>query len=188
MNWILLAQEHGGPAGGPALDPMNVHEPAHWLAGAWTWGIFVLLLILLGKFAWGPIAKGLEARANRISESLKKAEEIEKAARELSETNKALVARAQHDAQQIVSDARVAAQHAAEDVLKKAHAEIDASRVRFTRETELMVEKARADLRKDTVELVLQTTGKLLGSGMTDADHRRLAEQALRDAETVARN
>ncbi len=186
MFWILLAQEHGGK-GGP-LDPMNVHEPAHWAAGAWAWGIFILLLVLLGKFAWGPIAKGLESRALRISESLRKAEEIEKAARELNETNKALMVRAQHEAQQIVTDARAAAQHAAEDVLKKAHADIESSRERFTKETQLLVEKARADLRKDTVELVLQTTAKLLGKTMTDADHRRIAEQSLRDAEAVARN
>lgn len=180
--WVtLLAQEHG-------LDPMNVHEPAHWAAGAWAWGIFILLLILLGKFAWGPIAKGLEARAHRISESLKKAEEIEKATRELAETNRQLLAKAQQDAQGIVAEARAAAKIAADDVLARAHADVEAQRERFVRETQLLVDKAKEDLRRETVELTIAATARLLGRSMTDGDSRRLAEQALADAESVARN
>ena len=182
MWFILLAQGHA------ELDPMNVHEPAHWLAGAWAWGIFIVLLILLGKYGWGPIAKGLEARELRISESLKKAEEIEKATRELGESNRAMLARAQQDAQQLVAEARAAAKNAADDVLKKTHAEIEAQRERFTRETQLLVDKARADLRRDTVDLTIEATAKLLGRTMSDADHRRLAEEALHDAESVTRN
>src|SRR5262245_10805433 len=184
--WFLLAQEHA--AGGSEIDPTNLLDPANAAAAMWAWGIFIVLVVLLWKFAWGPISKGLDARAQRISDSLKKAEEVEKAAREIAETNKALLLKAQQDAQQLVADARNIAQQAAEEVRKKAQADVDAQRERFTRETQLAVEKARADLRKETVDLTLQAAAKLIGTTMTDADHRRLAEQALRDAEKVARN
>lgn len=183
--WYLLAQEHHG---GPEESPLDITSHANLAAAAWAWIIFVVLLILLWKFAWGPIAKGLEARAHRISGSLKKAEEIEKATRELAETNRALLAKTQQEAQQIVADARAAGRHAAEEVMKKAAADIDAQRERFTRETQLLIEKARADLRRDTVDLTLDAASRLLGRSMTDADGRRLAEQALRDAESVTRN
>jgi F-type H+-transporting ATPase subunit b len=184
--WIvLLAQEHGGGAEHNPMDPSNV---THWQAGAWAWAIFIVLFLLLWKTAWGPIAKGLEAREHRIADSLKKAEDIEKATRELQATNAKLLADAQHQAQSIVADARGAATNAADDVLKKAHADIEAQRDRYTREMQLMVDKARADLRRDTVDLTVEATAKLLGRSMTDADSRRLAEQALADAESVARN
>lgn len=189
MWFILLAQELGEKAGGgPGLNPMDTHLVAHWQAGAWAWAIFILLLVLLGKFAWGPIAKGLEVREHRIAESLKKAEDIEKATRELGETNKAMFAKAQQEAQQVVAEARIAAKNAADDVLKKTHDEIEAQRERFTRETQLLVDKARADLRRETVDLTIEATAKLLGRSMNDADHRRLAEEALHDAESVTRN
>jgi F-type H+-transporting ATPase subunit b len=181
--WFLLAQE-----GDPHVDPRNLGESANIAAAFWAWGIFVVLLFLLWKFAWGPIAKGLEARAHRISESLAKAEEIEKATRELAETNKALLAKTQQEAQQIVAEARAAGRHAAEEVMKKAAADIDAQRERFTRETQLLIDKARADLRRETVNLTVEATSLLLGRSMTDADGRRLAEQALHDAESVTRN
>ena len=101
---------------------------------------------------------------------------------------RALLLKAQHDAQQIVSDARNAAQQVAEEVRKKATADVDAQRVRFTRETELAVEKARDELRRETVELTIAATARLLGRSLSDADSRRLATEALADAETVARN
>jgi len=182
--WFLLAQEHGGGA----IDPTHPELPENLKAAAWSWAIFLVLLFVLWKFAWGPIAKGLDARAQRISDSLQRAEEVEKAAREIAETNRQLLAKAQQEAQGIVADARTSARHAADDLLKKASAEIDAQRERFTRETELVVDKARADLRRETVDLAIETAGKLLGRGMNDADHRRLAEQALRDADSVTRN
>ncbi len=181
--WFLLAQEHGAE-----IDPIDLQSHPNLAAAAWSWAIFLVLLVVLWKFAWGPIAKGLEAREHRIAESLKRAEEVETAAREIAETNKALLAKAQQDAQTIVAEARTAARHAAEDLMKKAGAEIDAQRERFTRETQLAVDKARAELRRETVELAIDAAGRLLGRGMNDADHRRLAEQALRDAESVTRN
>lgn len=180
--WFLLAQAHSDPL----VDPTDITHHANIAAGIWAWAIFVVLLLLLWKFAWAPIAKGLEARSHRISESLQKAEAIEKATRELQETNRKLFEKAQHEAQALVAEARVAAKHAADEVLVKAHADIEAQRERFVRETSLMVDKARADLRRDTVDLTIEATAKLLGRSMTAADDRRLAEQALRDAESAA--
>jgi F-type H+-transporting ATPase subunit b len=182
--WFLLAQEHGGPE----ESPLDLTSHANISAAMWSWAIFIVLMILLWKFAWGPIAKGLEGRAHRISESLKKAEEIEKSARELIETNKALMAKAQAEAQQLVADARTAATATTADLLAKANHEIEAQRERYSREMQLVVDKARADLRRDAVELTIAATAKLIGRSMNDADGRRLATEALADAESVARN
>jgi F-type H+-transporting ATPase subunit b len=191
--WFLLAQEHGGEhggagghGGGAEIDPTALADAANLSAALWAWGIFAVLVILLWKFAWGPIVNGLAARERRISESLKKAEEIEKAIRELSETNRSLLEKAQHDAQQIVSEARASAKNAADDILRRASEEVEAQRQRFQRETDLMVDKARDELRRDAVELTLAATARLIGRSLTDADHRRLAEESLREAESVA--
>jgi F-type H+-transporting ATPase subunit b len=185
MGFVLLAQEHGA---GDKIAPTDLTHPANLAAAAWAWGIFVVLVFLLGKFAWGPIAKGLDARSHRISESLKKAEEIEKATRELADTNRQLLAKAQQDAQGIVAEARAAAKITADDVLARAHADVEAQRERFVRETQLLVDKAREDLRRETVQLTIDATSRLIGRTLSDADSRRLAEQSLVDAESVARN
>jgi len=181
--WYVLAQEAD-----PHVDPREIFDPANLKAGLWAWGIFVALLIVLWWKAWGPIAKGLQGRAQRISESLKKAEEIEKSARELIETNKAIMAKAQAEAQQLIADARAVATTTSNELLAKANHEIEAQRDRYTREMQQVIEKARADMRRDAVDLTIAATGKLIGRSMTDADSRRLATEALADAENVARN
>jgi F-type H+-transporting ATPase subunit b len=179
--WLLFAQ-------GPEIDPTDLGHQANHAAALWAWGIFAVLLIVLWKTAWGPIAKGLAGRADRIAESLKKAEEIEKATRELAETQKATLAKAQAEGQALVAEARNAAKAMSDELLHKANAEIEAQRDRFTRETAQMIEKARAEMRKDAVELTMAATAKLIGRSLSDADSRRLATEALSDAERVARN
>jgi F-type H+-transporting ATPase subunit b len=183
--WFLLAQEHGGES---EIDPTNLAHPANTAAALWAWGIFIALLFVLWWKVWGPVAKGLEGRAQRISDSLKKAEEIEKSSRELIETQKALMAKAQAEAQQLIADARTVATTTSAELLAKANQEIEAQRDRYTREMQLVIDKARADMRRDAVELTISATAKLIGRSLSDADSRRLATEALADAESVARN
>lgn len=171
-------------SGDELINPIDVNLKT----SLWTLGIFVVLVVALRKLAWGPIVAGLQAREDRIAASLEKAAEIEKATRELAETNKKTLDEVRRQAQQIVSDARAAAKAAAEEIEHKAHAEIDASRERFQRELALETEKARASIRQDAVDLTLEAAGRLIGRSLGEADHRRLAEEALTDAETAARN
>src|SRR5689334_11707326 len=118
MPFFLLAQE--GHEGGPGINPMApVHENA--AAGIAALVIFVVLFFVLRKAAWGPIVKGLQAREDKITASLQRAEELEKATRELAETNRQAMAKAQQEAQAVVAEARVAAKKAMEEISAKAH-------------------------------------------------------------------
>ncbi|MGH7377875.1 MAG: F0F1 ATP synthase subunit B, partial [Candidatus Methylomirabilales bacterium] len=54
---------------------------------------------------------------------------------------------------------------------------LEAARVEIGQE----VKKAKATLREEAVSLSLAAAEKLLGRALTEADHRRLVEQAIRD-------
>jgi F-type H+-transporting ATPase subunit b len=154
-------------------------------AAFWSLGIVLALFGLLYWKGWGPIVKALHDREEKINASLAKAEEVEKAAREIAETNRKTLAEAQVAAQQIVAESRAAAAKAAADIEAKAHAEIESAKDRFQREMALEADKVRAEIRKDAVDLTLAAAAKLLGRSLSPADQRRLAEESLRDAETV---
>lgn len=186
MLYLLAAE--GGGGGGHGISPLDAANPANMWAGIWALGIFLVLLFVLKKFAWGPIVAGLNAREERINESLEKAQEIEKATRELAETNKKMLEDAQREAQGIIAASRQTAQATAAEITAKAQAEIEAQRDRSKRELVLEADKARAALRADAVDLTLQAAAKLIGKSLTGDDQRRLAEEALTDAESVARN
>ncbi len=174
-------------SGDTAINPISL-DPANLKAAGWALGIFLVVLFLLKKMAWGPILDGLAAREKRIEDSLEKAAEIEKNTREMAATNRKLIEEAQTEAQAIVSQAREAAVQAAEQVKAGATDEIEAQRDRFRREMQLESEKARAELRESAVELTVQATAKLVGRIVDDADHQRLVRDALTEAESVSRN
>lgn len=176
----LLASEEG-------ISPMDF-APERFKTALWALGIFVVVLFVLKKFAVGPIVSGLQAREDRINASLEKAAEIEKATRELAETNRLALEEAQRQAQQIVSESRESGKRAAQEIVDKAHAEIESQKERFQREIRLETDKARASLRQDAVDLTLEATARLMGRMLDKDDQRRLVEEALTDAEKVARN
>ena len=51
------------------MNPMELVTPAIGLM-FWTCVVFILLLILLKKFAWKPILKAVDDRNNSIEEAL----------------------------------------------------------------------------------------------------------------------
>ena len=174
-------------SGGDLLDP--THPTTTSLkTGLWALGIFVLVLILLRRMAWGPITEALNARERRIAASLEKAQEIERATRELATSNRRMLDDAQREAQGILAAARQSAKTTADEIIAKAQVEIEAQRDRSKRELVLEAEKARSELRSDAVDLTLLAAAKLIGKSLTSDDQRRLAEEALTDAESVARN
>lgn len=179
---------HEGAHEGAEIDPMAIGDHGNHAAAFWSLGIVFVLFAVLGKLAFGPIARGLQAREDKVNESLKRAEELEKATRELAETNRIAMEKAQQEAQAVVAEARVAAKKAAAEVVAKAQADIEASRERFEREMRLEADKVRDEIRRETIDITLAATAKMLGRSVTSADHRRLAEEALHDAESVARN
>ena len=183
MIQVLLAAGDGH-----GISPIDFGNPANWKASLWALGIFIVLLFILKKVAWGPIVQGLADREERISASLKKAEEIEKATAELAARNEKLLGEAQQKAQEIIAEARESASIAAAEMKTKAEEEITAARERAKREVALEAEKARSAVRGDAVDLTVAAVAKMLGREMTGSDHRRLAMDALRDAEDVARN
>lgn len=183
MLYLLAAE------GGAAINPLHHADPANWKSGLWALGIFIVLVVVLKKLAWGPIVAGLNAREERIAASLEKAAQIEKATRELAETNRKALEEAQKQAQSIIADAREAGKSAASEIVNKAQTEIEASRERAQRELRLETQKAQAELRDGAAELTLLATATLLGRALAgdQAEQRRLVDEALRDAESVAR-
>ena len=186
MPYLLAQEHHGGHL--EHINPLDSAAPENVKAAVWALLIFLAVLFILWKFAWGPIVAGLQGREDRINASLKKAEDLERATREMTERHAEAMAKSQQDAQQIVADARAQAVKAASVVAAKAQEEIEASRDRFQREMSLEAARVKAEIRQEAVALTLAAAGRVVGKSLSGADHLRLAEEALRDAESTARN
>ena len=108
------AQEHGG-----GLSPFSGNVGN----ALWTLVIFVLVVAILGKFAWGPILELLKAREAFIHDALSSAKRQKEAAdASLKEYTEKLQA-ARLEAESIISQGRADAERVREELKQKARAE-----------------------------------------------------------------
>ena len=84
---------------------------------------FLVLFVILWKFAFPPITDMLEKRSAMIRESLEKSEQTRVEAERLLEEYKVQMAEARAEAQQVIEQGRKVAEAMKEDIVAKAREE-----------------------------------------------------------------
>jgi F-type H+-transporting ATPase subunit b len=147
----------------------------------WTIVVFLILLFILGKFAWAPMLKGLEARERSIHQAV---EEAHRAREETSKLRDEVLrerAKAEEEARATIEGARRDAQKQADELRAKAVAEIHAERDRLRRDLELARDAALQDLWSQTAQLATLVSSRAIGRELSPEDHRKLADEAIAD-------
>jgi F-type H+-transporting ATPase subunit b len=161
-----------------APAPVNLLSPNYGLM-AWTLIIFVLLAIVLAKFAFGPITRSVEAREQALDAAMNAAKhDREEAARLLAEHRAALDA-SRGEAQKIIADAREAAERVRAEIGEQAHAEQARVMERTRHEIESEKLKAIADLRREAVELAIAGASRVIEKNLDQPTNRQIVENFL---------
>lgn len=151
----------------------------------WTIVIFVLVLVVLGKFAWTPILGALQKREDYIRDALEKAkrdrEEAEARLREYIQKVEA----ARAEATAIVQEGRRDAEVLKQRLEEKAHEEADAMMARAKREIQIASDTAVKNLYSLTANLATDVASRIIRKELTAADHERLVAEAIEELETV---
>jgi F-type H+-transporting ATPase subunit b len=156
------------------LDP-------NWGLIPWTLLTFGLSVFVLWKYAFGPLQRAIDERRARIQESMDAAEETRVEAQALLEEYKATLAQVRGEAEGIVERARLAGDTAKADLVDEAR-----------RQSERIVEKAHEQVERDTrtalralraevAELTALATEKVTMRSLSEEDHLRLVDEALRE-------
>jgi F-type H+-transporting ATPase subunit b len=153
----------------------------------WTVLIFILLLIVLRKYAYGPILGYAAAREQRIQESLDEAQRNrEESARLLEEQRQELV-RGRQETQQMIAEGKQSAELIKQDMLAQARTEqealVERTRADLAREREAMMDS----LRREAVDLSLAAAAKLIHERLdADADRKIVREYLAQVSATPA--
>ena len=145
----------------------------------WTIVTFLLLLGILWKFAWNPILGALDAREQAIQKTIDDAERLQAEAEAVLQEHQKRLAEARADGNRILEEARQAGEHMKQDILEKARSESEKVLERAHRQLELETEQAIQTIRAQSADLALKVAEKVLERSLTDADHRRLADEAI---------
>lgn len=163
-------------------------EPKDLVTAITTLIIFVLLLIILGKFAWGPILRGLNDREARIKKDLADAEHARKAAEaKLAEYQKQL-ADAEAKVRDLFAKATTDAEAAGTRIRMQAQQESEALKDRATREIEEAKGRAVAQLHAEAANLATTIAGKILRRNITESDQSELIRSSLAELGNASKN
>jgi F-type H+-transporting ATPase subunit b len=184
INFLFALQEHAAPAAEHAESPSVFALAAN--VSFWTVVIFLILMFILGKFAFPPILGYAAAREQRIQDALDAARrDREESAKALEEQRLALT-KARDEAQGYVSEAQKTAERVRKEILEKARVEQEDMLARAKREIEDERLRAVESLRREAVDLAVAAASKLVEKRLDSQEDRRIVTEFLSHVEKGA--
>ena len=163
------------------MDPMSLVTPAVGLM-FWTCIIFVLLILVLKKFAWKPILSAVDQRNESISNSLLAAEKARDEIASLTANNEQIIAQAKLDRDALLKEAR----EMKNEIISKAKetATNEADKIISSAKEQITNEKMKAltELKNQVAAISIEMAEKVLGSELSNADAQKdLVNRALKE-------
>src|SRR6476620_3754935 len=178
MNLVLVAA-----AGGFSETLQDTAETF-----GWNWKLFlsqvisfVIVALLLQRFAYKPILAILKERRRKIEEGQLNAEKIKKELAEAEKRYQEILAKANADAQRMIDEARESAAHLSERKQKEAITAAEQIIAKAREAAAIEHDRTMVSLKRELGRLVVDTTAKVTGKVLTQDDQRRLQEEAARE-------
>jgi F-type H+-transporting ATPase subunit b len=145
----------------------------------WSAVVFLLVLLVLYKLAWGPLADGLNKREKHIADQIAQANAANKQAQDLLAGHQAKLADAAQEVRAILDKARNEAEQAAREREAKADADAKARLERAEKEIAAATSAAVKELADRSAKLAVDLAGKIVRAKINPKDHAQLIEQAV---------
>lgn len=158
-----------------APGPLTV-EPGLMI---WTVFVFVLLLLLLKRFAFPALLGAVEARERALQQQLDEAERNRAESAALLAEHKKLLGEARTQAHALLVEARTTAEKERALAMEKTLQEQQQLLDRARRDIGDERDRALAELRREAVELSLAAASKLIGERLTSETDRKLVQEYL---------
>ena len=153
---LLAAEEEGGHTG-----PANPIVPD---TNELIWGTlsFLVLVLLMWKFAFPAVSKAMENRTNRIRKDLDDAERLKSEATTILDQYTAQLQDAKNEANRIIEEARQTADQLRRDLMARAEAEVAELRQRNADDINAAKERTLADLRTQVAEIAIAAAERVV--------------------------
>ncbi len=158
------------------MNPLVQPDPGLFI---WTIVTFLVLLALLSKFAWKPLLAALQARQDRITESLDEAKRAHDEMGRLRRESADIIRQAHVEAGNIVSLSRTDAERVREETKQKARTEAAAIMAAAERQIQSEAARARDEVRRDAVDLSVAIASKLIRRNITVEDNRVMIDEMI---------
>lgn len=148
----------------------------------WTTIIFLILMLVLGKFAWKPINKMISDRNQSIEDALNMAEKAREEMKELKAGNEKIMAEARIERDNILKEARKLKEQIVAEAKKEAGKEVE--KLKKSASMEIAAQKAAAveEIRNQVLDLSVLVAEKVIRREVKDKNANQvLVDDILKD-------
>lgn len=160
---------------GESLDPGTIGQAIATIA------IFVVLLLILGRWAWKPIITQLRRREEIVAGVVQRAEQREVEAQQILEDYRAQLQRAQAESEQLLSKAGEEADAQRKRIVAEARGEAAAAAREATAEIERAKQEVVEELHESAARLAAEIAEGILRRSISPADRERLMAESLQE-------
>jgi F-type H+-transporting ATPase subunit b len=156
-------------------------SPLGWKSdlAIWTAVVFVCLFVVLWKFAWGPIARGLDKREHSVADQIAQAEAANQKAKDLLADYERRLAAAGDQVRGILEQGRRDAEQVGRELVAKAKEEAKAEQELAAKRIEAATDAAVKELADRSAELAIGLAQKIVRAKLTASDHAALIDRAV---------
>lgn len=143
---------------------------------------FLILVFILGKFAWKPILNGLKTREASIEEALSSADKAREELSKLQADNEKLLQEARAEADQIRKDAAATGEKIKAQIEEDARSNADRMIKDAQAESATMKQAAMADVKNQVAALSLNIAEKVLRKELDNqGEQKALVDEYLKE-------
>lgn len=162
-------------------NPFSLITPDPGLS-IWALIIFLLLIFILGKFGFKPIANALKEREQHISDALAQAEKARAEMAQLTTRNEELLNQAKEERNKIIAEARETADKLKADLMEKASSEAAKKMADAFREIDTQKKAAIVEIKNSVGQMALQIAGQVLRKDLhNDAAQKEYVDKLVKE-------
>jgi F-type H+-transporting ATPase subunit b len=152
----------------------------------WTLLVFVISMYILSKVAFPRIQAALDKRQQAIEEAIDTAERTRTEADKLLQEYRERLTAARQQADDIVARARKTAENNEAETIAEAKRKREELMAQTRRDIEQETRRAIQEIRNEVADLTVLATEKVTRKSLTDADQKKLVEEALSELDFAA--
>jgi F-type H+-transporting ATPase subunit b len=128
----------------------------------WTFLAFIIVFLILKKFAWVPILSALKERETGIADAISSAEKVKKEMASLKNENEVLMNQAREERSLMIKEAKLASDKMIAEAKEKAKLEYDRILADAQQAIQQQKNAALTDVKNQVGALVIEVSEKIL--------------------------
>ena len=162
-------------------NPLFTIDPGLFI---WSIIIFLLVLLILKRYAWTPLLDFIDEREKEISDSLAMAESAKADLEKIKDESEKILDEAKKQGKVIVGDSKQKAEQSANNILNKAQEKSNEFLVDAKSKIDLEKKRAIKEIKEEVVELSLDLASQVLQRNVKDAVDSKCIQSSLKAVKT----